>query len=34
MRQRTKRPLDTIAFAGTFLALLSYLVWFVATLPG
>jgi len=29
-----KKQLDAIAFAGTLLALISYLVWFVATLLG
>jgi hypothetical protein len=33
MRQRSKKKLDTIAFAGTLLALIGYLVWFFATLP-
>jgi hypothetical protein len=34
VRERTKKRLDTIAFAGVSLALIGYFVWFVATLPG
>ncbi len=34
MRKRTKRKLDTIAFAGALLALSGFLIWFIATLPG
>ena len=34
MSERTKQKLDRIAFAGVSLALIGYLVWFVAILPG
>jgi hypothetical protein len=33
MRARTKKKLDTIAFAGVVLAFGGLLVWFIATLP-
>ena len=33
MTQRSKKKLDTIAFAGAVLALIGFLVWFTTALP-
>ena len=34
MRPRTKKKLDTIAFAGAVLAFGGFLAWVIVTIPG